>query len=88
MNDDERVLIWDRHRGGMVRVGVTTRSLAMLRQPVLPGLPNLEFIDYRPGLCALLREHACGQREMTADERAECDLHFRYVEASWVRGEG
>lgn len=83
----DRVLIWDRHTGGHVRTGSLTRSLAMLRQPVLPGLLSLESIDYRPGLCALLREHACGQREMTADERAECDLYFRAVEASWVRGE-
>lgn len=78
------VLLWDRHAGGHVRVGPVRLSLPMLRQPVLPGL-HLEAIDYRPGLSALLREHACGQREMTRDERAECDVYMRAVCVEVVR---
>lgn len=79
---EDDVLFWDRHAGGYVRVGPAMRSLPMLQQPALPGL-RLEAIDYRPGLVALLREHACGWREMTADERRECDLHLRSVEKGW-----
>lgn len=72
------VLFWDRHTGGHVRAGPVMQSLPMLMQPCLPGL-RMEAIDYRPGLVALVREHACGWREMTSEERRECDLHLRVL---------
>ena len=78
------VLIWDRHTGGHVRCGPVMRSLPMLVQPVLMPM-SLEAIDYRPGVCALIREHACGQRDMTRAEVTACDLFLRAVGAGGVR---
>ena len=72
-DDGDDVIYWDRHTGGHVRVGPLMQSIPMLRQPVLSHL-RLEWIDYRPGLVAILREHACGQRYMTADEIAACEI--------------
>lgn len=82
MMDD--VLCWDRHAGGHVRCGPVMQSLPMLKQPVLTGL-RLEWLDYRPGVVALVREHACGQREMTTSERQACELYLRAVGAGGVR---
>lgn len=82
MSDD--VLIWDRHSGGHARCGPVRVSLPMLRQPVLLPL-SLESIDYRPGVCALVREHACAQREMTRAEMVQCDLYLRSVGSGGVR---
>jgi hypothetical protein len=85
MADD--VLYWDRHAGGHVRYGDVQRALPAMRQPALKPL-MLEFLDYRPGLVGILREHACGMREMTREERIACDQFMREDAGAWIGDRG
>lgn len=78
------VLIWDRHLGGHARCGPVQRQLPMLVQPVM-GTLHIEALDYRPGLVSLIREHACGWREMHDHEQRACDVYLRAVGAGGVR---
>lgn len=79
----DALLIWQRHRGGRAEVGVITKTLPAHLPPVLREL-HVEEIDYRAGLCALIREHACRQRDMERSEIAAVAGYLRSLDEAFL----
>lgn len=77
-------LAWDRMFGGYARSGVVEVDLPSL-QPPLRVAERVEFIDYRAGSHARVREHAAEPRQMTQAERLAVETYLRDLPQAYFR---